>query len=153
MTTRPMICLLALVISACAPTPPSPLGQAEVQEFVRQYMAATNAWDASKIMELINKDQTVSTITDGNIYRGWDAIRNITDESIAANPQEKITVGTIDVIALSSDSALVVASMSTSSLQVGSTAMDDVPGALTIIVKRTPAGLRLIHEHYSFRTE
>ena len=55
MTTRPMICLLALVISACAPTPPSPLGQAEVQEFVRQYMAATNAWDASKIMELIHR--------------------------------------------------------------------------------------------------
>jgi tRNA A37 threonylcarbamoyladenosine synthetase subunit TsaC/SUA5/YrdC len=27
----------------------------------------------------------------------------------------------------------------------------DFPGALTMVVKRTPEGLRLIHEHYSVR--
>jgi hypothetical protein len=35
--------------------------------------------------------------------------------------------------------------------RTGPTQMPEKPGALTIIVKRTPEGLRLIHEHYSLR--
>jgi hypothetical protein len=33
----------------------------------------------------------------------------------------------------------------------GKLSSTDYPGALTIIVKRTPEGLRLIHEHHSVR--
>lgn len=155
MTGRSLVCVLALFVSGCAPTPPPPLTQAEVQDFVRQYVAATNAGDASKLMELVLRDETVSSIGYGKIYRGWDAIRAATDESIAATARVKFTVGTVDVTALGTDAALAVAPGTVSILtpvQVGRTVtMVDVLGAMTIIVRRTPEGLRLIHEHYSVR--
>jgi len=152
MAARLITCSLALLVSACTPTPPPALGQAEVQDFVRQYVAATNAADAQKMMGLVNRDQMVSSIGYGKIHRGWDAIRTATDESIAAAARVKVAVGTIDVTSLGPDAALAVASMNLSGLQqVGRAYVVDVPGALTIVVKRTPDGLRLIHEHYSVR--
>jgi hypothetical protein len=106
-------------------------------------------------MELVLRDETVSSIGYGKIYRGWDAIRAATDESIAATARVKFTVGTVDVTALGTDAALAVAPGTVSILtpvQVGRTVtMVDVLGAMTIIVRRTPEGLRLIHEHYSVR--
>ena len=38
MSARPMLVALALAVSACAPTPPPALSQAEVQEFVKSYV-------------------------------------------------------------------------------------------------------------------
>ena len=103
MTARSLLCTLALVFSGCAPTPLPPLTQVEVQDFVRQYVAAANAADASKMMGLIHRDPAVSS-------RGTP-------------------------------------------VQVGRTVtLVDLRGALTIVVKRTPEGLRLIHEHYSVHT-
>src|SRR5438552_2596878 len=120
MIERLMICIFTLAVSACAPTPPPVLGQAEVQDFVRQYVAATNAADASKMMDLINRDQVVSSIGHGKINRGWEAIRSATDESIAGAARVKVTVGTIDVTSLGPDAALAVASMTLSGLhQIG----------------------------------
>lgn len=151
MTRRLATCLLALTTSACA-TGIQPLGQAEVQEFVRQYMAATNAADAQKLMALVDRDPTVSSVGYGRIYRGWDAIRAATDENIAATARLSLGIGTIDVTPLGPDTALAVSSMTLSGVyRIGPTSMRETPGALTIVVKRTPEGLRLIHEHYSLR--
>ena len=149
MKARSFLYVLALVASGCTPTPQSP---AEVQEFVRQFVAAENAGDASKVMGMVQKDQSASAIEYGKIYRGWDAMRTATDEGIAAAARVKVTVGSIDVISLGPDAALAVASMNLWGLQqIGRNFVVDVPGALTIIVKRTPEGLRLIHGHYSVR--
>ena len=37
--------------------------------------------------------------------------------------------------------------------RMGDMVLDSLPGAFTIVVKRTPEGLRLVHEHYSIRTK
>jgi hypothetical protein len=36
-------------------------------------------------------------------------------------------------------------------IQLGRTWLSSAAGAMTLVVKRTPEGLRVIHEHYSLR--
>jgi ketosteroid isomerase-like protein len=60
------------------------------------------------------------------------------------------------VTPLAGDSALAVAPMVVSAERFpqdggGKLMSSEYPGALTMIVKRTPDGLRLIHEHHSVR--
>jgi len=157
MTATRLALVLALILCGCGPTTPPPLAQAEVEDFVRQYVAAQNAGDASKTMAMVQRDPSVSSVGFGKLQRGWEAIRTSTDESINTTSQFKLNIGTIDVTVLGNDAALVVAPMSISSggkpVIVGRNLMQvDLSGALTIVAKRTPEGLRLIHEHYSVRT-
>lgn len=144
-----VLCLLPLLLFGCAPPSPPPLTVAEVQDFVRQYVAAANAGDASKLMELISREPSVSSVGYGKIERGWDAIRASTDANVAEATRVRITLGTVEVTGLGTDFALAVAPMYITPLQ--SRRAVDVPGGLTILVKRTPEGLRLIHQHYSVR--
>ena len=155
MAARSTLVAFALLLSACAPTPPPALPQAEVQEFVKAYVAAFNAGDDSRLMGLILHDAAVSSIASGRLYRGFDAIKTSSDENISALARVSVSLGAVDVTPLAADSALAVAPMVTAEgfppdggPKLTST---DYPGALTIIVKRTPEGLRLIHEHHSVR--
>ncbi|HEY7239762.1 MAG TPA: nuclear transport factor 2 family protein [Burkholderiales bacterium] len=158
MAARSTFFALALLLSACSPTPPPALPQADVQEFVKAYVGAFNAGDDSKLMGLIQHDAAVSSITSGKLYRGWDAINTSENENINALARVSVSVGAIDVTPLGADTALAVAPMVVTAEGFPAdggpklTSMD-YPGALTMIVKRTPEGLRLIHEHYSVRVQ
>lgn len=151
MTTRMAIGLSALALCACTPTP---LTEAEVQAFVKDYIAATNAGDASRLMSVVSKENGVSSISRGQIDRGWEAIRISTDKNVASSNRAKITLGTIDVTPLGSDSSLAVASIHISQPTLfqagGMVLMSDTKGAATIVVKRTAERVHLVHEHYSF---
>jgi ketosteroid isomerase-like protein len=121
----------------------------------RQYVAASHAADATKIMSFIQKDEAVSSAGLGVIHRGWTAIHTATDDAIKQNVRVKITVGTMDVTRVANDTALAVAKMSVSTNQPVKTASGELtsaPGAMTLVVKRQPDGLRIIHEHYSLQT-
>jgi uncharacterized protein (TIGR02246 family) len=152
MTARLVAGLSALALSACTP---APLTEAEVHTFVKEYVAATNAGDASKLMSLVSKDGGVSSVARGHVDRGWEAIRTATDKNVTSTNPSKVAVGTIDVTPLGTDSAVAVAPFKISQptpFQIGGTVvMSDAQGAATMVVKRTAEGLRLIHEHYSFR--
>jgi ketosteroid isomerase-like protein len=107
-------------------------------------------------MGLIQKDAGVSSIASGRLYRGWDAIRTSSGESLSAVARITVALGAVDVTPLAPDTALAVGSMVVTAegfppaggAKLTST---EYPGALTMIVKRTPEGLRLIHEHHSVR--
>jgi uncharacterized protein (TIGR02246 family) len=124
-----------------------------VREFVQQYVAATNEADAAKLVGLISQEAAVSSVGLGKISRGWKAIQKATEDATASGARFKVTMGTIDVTLLGPDTALAVASMTLSPaqpLQPGHGVVTrDAPGAATILVKRFPEGLRLVHEHYS----
>ena len=153
MTARLSACVLALALCGCERLSPA-LTETEVQEFVRQYVAASNGFDAGKVMGFIQKDEAVSSVGLGTIYRGWNAISTATDRAFTEEVRIKLTVGTLDVARLGNDTAIAVASMSVTStqpIQIGRAWMTDAPGAMTIVVRRTPDGLRVIHEHYSLR--
>ena len=157
MIARSMLFAVALSLSSCAPTPAPALSQGEVQDFVKAYVAAFNAGDDSKLMGLIQHDAAVSSIASGKLYRGWDAINTASSENISAFARVSVSLGAVEVTPLGADLALAVAPMVVNAEgfpadggpKLTST---DYPGALTMIVKRTPDGLRLIHEHHSVRT-
>ena len=156
MVARLMLLSLALAISACSPTPPPAPTQAQVQDFVKQYVAAFNEGDDSKLMGLVQHDAAVSSVASGRLYRGWDAIHTSSGESLTALARITVALGPIDVTPLGPDSALAVAAMTVTAEGFppdgGSKLISiEYPGALTMIVKRTPEGLRLIHEHHSVR--
>lgn len=152
MTARLAFGLLTLALSGCGP---APLTEAEVQSFVKDYFAAANAGDASKLMSVVSNGKGVSSVNRGQIDRGWEAIRTATDKNVTSSNRAKVTLGTIDVTSLGPDSSLAVASIQISQptmFQIGGTVVtSDQQGAATVVVKRTAEGMRLVHEHYSFR--
>ena len=156
MIARSTLVAVALSLSACSPTPPPSLPQAEVQEFVKSVVAAFNDGDESKLMGLIQRDAAVSSIGSGRLYRGFDAIKTSSSEDVSALARVSVSLGAVDVTPLGADTALAVAPITVTAEgfppdggpKLIST---EYPGALTVIVKRTPEGLRLIHEHHSVR--
>ena len=153
MTLRTAACVLALALSGCEMSAPA-LTEAEVQEFVRQYVAASNGFDPAKAMSFIQKDEGVSSAGLGTIHRGWEAIRAATDTSFKEEVRIKLVVDKLDVTRIGADAALAVGSMTVSSpqpIQLGRSWLTSATGAMTLVVRKTPEGLRLIHEHYSLR--
>lgn len=153
MTLRIAAGVLALALCGCQVSTPA-LTEAEVQEFVRQYVAASNGFDPAKAMSFIQKDEAVSSAGLGTIHRGWDAIRAATDTSFNEEVRIKLVVDSLAVTSIGPDAALAVGAMTVSAprpIQLGRTWLTNASGAMTLVVKRTPEGLRLIHEHYSLR--
>ena len=151
MNARLGACIALLVLCACNASSP-PVSAADVQQFVRDYLAANNAGDAAKTMSMVWHDASASSIAAGKIDRGWDAIRVSADENLKRR-EEKIEIQTIDVTPLSADAAMAVGTLTLrGSYHIGNMVLENVPGAFTLVVKRTPEGLRLVHEHYSIRT-
>ena len=147
--TELLACALFVACKAAPPPPAQPLAAREVQEFIREYVAAQNAGDASKLMELVSQDSGVTSINMGDIDHGWNAIRASTDSTIALSSRVRVTLGTVDVMPLDADAAIAVAQTHFSPIQAGT--FREFSGAMTIVVRRTPAGLRLVHEHYSLK--
>lgn len=153
MTLRLAACVLALALTGCETSAPA-LTEAEVREFVRQYVAASNGFDPAKAMSFIQKDEGVTSAGLGTIHRGWEAIRAATDTSFNEEIRIKLVVDNLAVSRIGADAALAVGSMTVSSpqpIQLGRTWLSSASGAMTLVVKRTPEGLRVIHEHYSLR--
>ena len=151
MNTKLAACIALLVLCACNAAP-TPLSAADVQQFVRDYMAANNAGDPGKAMAMVLHDASASSIAAGKIDRGWEAMQVSTDENLKRREQ-KIELGTFEVTPLAADAAVAVGTLNLrGTYHLGNMVLDNVPGAFTIVVKRTPEGLRLVHEHYSIRT-
>jgi ketosteroid isomerase-like protein len=156
MTARSLLLALALLLAACTPTPPPALSQTEVQDFVKAYVAAFNDGDDAKLMGLIQHDAAVSSIASGRLYRGFDSIKTSSSENLSALARVSVSLGAVDVMPIGGDSAVAVAPMTVTAESFpqdagGKLISTEYPGALTMIVKRTPEGLRLIHEHHSVR--
>ncbi|MBI1799663.1 MAG: hypothetical protein HYR73_08245 [Candidatus Eisenbacteria bacterium] len=53
-----------------------------MQLAVRAYMDATNKADATAMAEMMSQNTGTSSISDGSITRGWEAIRNKNDADL-----------------------------------------------------------------------
>jgi len=142
-------CSLALALCACS----APIPEADVQKFVTEYNNAGNARDAGKAMSMVLKEPGVYSITAANVTRGWEAIRAATDRSMRQPDPGKVALGNIDVTTLAPDLSMATGSMRVTGgpFQVGNRTVNELGGAYTILVKRTPEGLRVLHEHFSVR--
>lgn len=152
MNAKLVACTALLVLCACSASSP-PISAADVQQFVRDYVAANNAGDPAKTMALVLHDASATSIAAGKVDRGWEAIRASADVNLK-NREQKIELGTFEVTPLSADTAIAVGALTLhGTFHMGNMVLQDLPGAFTIVVKRTPEGLRLVHEHYSIRTK
>lgn len=119
----------------------------EVQQLVRAYVDAQNKPDATAVLDMVSHKSSVSSIEMGKITRGWDTIRMRVDEGIGSPFNAKMALGFVDVEVLGSAHALAVAPFSATI----STPQGDVKvhGALTLVVEKSGAAWKVLHEHAS----
>jgi len=148
------LALLCAVCICCGCDSKAPsLDAAAVQQFVRDYVAANNEADAKKVMSLVLRDAAASSIAAGQVNRGWEAMRTSTDANVERR-RGKIVLDTVEVTPLSPEAAVAVGTLNVQGIHhLGNMVVNNLPGAFTMVVKRTPEGLRLVHEHYSIRTK
>ncbi len=146
-----VLCLLAplsflIAMSAFAQTADSLT--TEVQKFLRVFVEAVNKTDAKAVMEMYSKKSGVSSVDDGKLTRGWDAIRSETNEIVGHQGRYKISLGTIDVTPLGSAYALAVAPY-TMSLVTEDGATFQIHGAMTLVLENASGKWQIIHDHTS----
>src|SRR5438093_144840 len=72
----------SLLLLAAAPPSKSPSVREDVQGFVRAFVDASNRADVTAVMEMYSQKAGIASIGDGEITRGWDAIRTESDEIV-----------------------------------------------------------------------
>ena len=145
-----VIVLLLLVPSVVrAQSATAATSQADVQRSVRDYIAAHNQADATAVMGFMARSPAVTSISMGEITRGWDAIRTEADEVTGQEGRYRFSVGTMDVTLLGNSHALVVApTVITAATPQGDA---QLRGAMTLVLVRQPQGWRILNEHFSIK--
>jgi len=152
MNTRLALLCAVCICCGCDSKGPS-LSADAVQQFVRDYVAANNEADGQKVMSMVLRDAAASSIAAGQVNRGWEAIKTSTDANVERR-KGKIVLDTIEVTPLSADAAVAVGTLNVQGAQkLGNMVVDNLPGSFTMVVKQTPEGPRLVHEHYSIRSK
>ena len=97
-------------LSLPAQQPSAGTVRTEIQQAVRAYVDAINKADAATLVEMYSREAGVTSVGDGQITRGWDAIRSTADSIAGAEGKYKVATGSIDVIPLGSGYALALTS-------------------------------------------
>ncbi|MFL5614827.1 MAG: YybH family protein [Gemmatimonadaceae bacterium] len=123
----------------------------EILTFVRGYVDAHNRADATALSDAVSHRADVTSVGDGTITRGWDAIRAETDQITGKEGSFRFDVGTMDVVPLGTSYVLVVAPTTvTMSTQQGPT---QVAGAFTLVLEKGREGWKVLNEHYSSKRQ
>jgi ketosteroid isomerase-like protein len=139
-----VIAISCLVSTGSAQTQPV---RAEVVSFVKKYVETINAGDVTTLMDMVSRRPEVNSINDGEITRGWEAIRADADEIVGKEGSYRLSVGSIDVATVGSAAAIAIAPYTIIvATQQGTVQMQ---GALTFVVEKRVGKWTLLHEHYS----
>ena len=146
-----LVGFLVLAAVAIAATPVAPNPRAEVEAVVRAYVDAANRGDVYGMMALVSRQEGVISISDGQIQRGWQTIRNSNDQIVGREGGNNLTVGSIDVLVMGPTAAVAVAPFT---FTVTSTHGDvRVPGASSFVFEKTSGRWLVVHEHTSIATQ
>ena len=140
------IVALAFVLTAAAQQK-APNTRAEVQGFVREFFKTMNEADVSALVEMYARVPEVASISDGEISRGWEAIRADADSLLGKQGTYRVDVGSTDVVALGTTHAIAFAGATIT--MRGAQGPEQLRGAFTLVLKRTPGGWKVLHEHVS----
>ena len=121
--------------------------RAAVQSFVKAFVDAANKADISTVMEMYSRKAEVTSVGDGEINRGWDAIRKDADEVVGKEGSYKISIGSIDVIPLGPSYVLAVAPLMVT-VATGDTAVQ-LPAAMTLVLEKSGSKWTILHDHMS----
>ena len=119
----------------------------DVLAFVRAYVDAANRGDITAYIDMYAQRRDLITVSDGQLTRGWDALRDEANQMMGTEGAYRISAGSVDVITLAGDMAIAVFPfVATVSTQQGPV---QLRGAMSLVVQKTPQGWRIIHDHTS----
>lgn len=150
-TVLSLLLALAIVPSASIAAVAAPNAsdkiRIDVQAFVKAYVEATNKADVTALMEMFSREPGVTSIGDGEVSRGWDAIRTDNDELVGKEGSYKISIGSIDVTPLGAAYALAVAPYTvTVTTDKGAV---QLRSAMTMVLEKSGGKWTIVHEHMS----
>jgi uncharacterized protein (TIGR02246 family) len=119
----------------------------EVLAFVRAYFDAANRSDMTAYVDMYAQLPDLLMVNDGQITRGWNAVRDEANQMMGTEGAFRISPGVVEVTPLTPDLALaVVPYVLTVNTQQGP---QQLRGAMTLVVRKTAQGWRIIHDHTS----
>jgi ketosteroid isomerase-like protein len=137
------------LLLGAAPAAKSPPVREDVQGFVRTFVEATNRADVTAVMEMYSKKAGIASIGDGEITRGWDAIRTESDQIVGKEGAYKISLGSVDVMSIGTGNAIAFAPYAVT-LTTDQGPMQ-LSGAITLVLEKTAGAWKIVHEHTSIR--
>ena len=120
----------------------------EVLAFVRAYIDAANRGDMTAYVEMYAQRPDLVTISDGDVTRGWEAVRNEANQMVGTEGAYRVFPGVVEVVSLSQSMAIAVVPFAlTMNTPQG---VVQRRGVMSLVVQKTPDGWRIIHDHSSF---
>jgi ketosteroid isomerase-like protein len=133
---------LAMAAPAAAPDMRS-----EVLSFVRAFTDAANRADVAAVMEMYDHSPNLLSVGDGQILRGWDAVREDANQVLGKEGLYKISAGSFDVIPLGTTRALAIGPVVTTvQTQAGPVQAEQ---ALTLVLEKRQGKWLIVHDHMS----
>ncbi|HWP94611.1 MAG TPA: nuclear transport factor 2 family protein [Gammaproteobacteria bacterium] len=146
--------LIAIITLALAfPSVASAQGANQRQEvltFVKAYVDAINRADMTAYVDMYAQQRDLIVASDGQVTRGWEAVRDEANQMMGTEGFYRISAGVVDVVILSPDLAIAVFPFAANvTTQEGPV---QFRGAMTLVLRKTAEGWRIIHEHSSTAT-
>lgn len=140
------LAILLIPAALTAQTPTQQQIREEIRAEVRNLITATN-YDVMATLPMYVASSRVTSINDTDIVKGWAGLRRQTEAAVPSQGSFFIRHGNVDVTVMGPDHALAFASMSTE--YPAASGRVSMPGSMTLAYERTPAGWKIVHEHYS----
>jgi micrococcal nuclease len=118
----------------------------QIRTEVARYVTAVNGGDPSALAALYLNDPRISSVGDGDIYRGWQRIAQVIRDAYGQAGTIRMTTDSVDVLRLGNDAALAVVRYQ---WVLGRSNGQPVTGAMTLVYTRTRRGWRVAHDHTS----
>jgi len=134
---------------AQAPTSAAGPDIAAIQAFEARYLKTVDDGDVKAQLELVSRDPTVHSIIDGEIWRGWDAIKSQAEAYVPIAKVVRNVVDKVEVVSLGPDIALVIMEVHSERRDPANAALPNMMGILTHVLQRTPEGWQMLEEHFS----
>jgi uncharacterized protein (TIGR02246 family) len=158
--TRIALALVGLLLAAGCPaaksedtTPAKPATPKEVVAAVRgvieQWRQGYEVRSVDALAKLYTQDADSVVVQDGQPLIGWSSVEAMLKDRISRSKAIHVRLKDVQVTALGSDAAFAIATM-TRELSDGVTTVVE-QGALTLTLRKDPAGWRIVAEHYSYR--
>lgn len=118
----------------------------QIRAEIARYVTTVNRGDPRAVADLYLNDDGASTVGDGTIHRGWQAVAALLRDAYAQFGSIEMAVDSVTVMALGNDAALAVMKYRWA---LGGTNPQTLIGAMTLVYVRTPDGWRVAHDHTS----
>lgn len=139
--------LLSVISNPASAADPS-ASKVDVQKAVKHYFDAANSGDVTAVLEMYSRRPEVSSIGDGDITRGWEAIRTDTEQMVGKEGSYKFSLGVVDVVPLGDTYALAYSS-GTFTFATAEGGVAQIAMAFSFVLEKSASGWKILHDHAS----